>query len=237
MPEDIGFIIGLASALADCYNLLTFKRSSNHGRGFNQAGPRTMRNRAVLLDRDGIINEDVGYVGNPRRFRLLPKVPEAIRLLNEAGFKVIVVSNQSGVARGLFTEDAVDRVNRRMKRELLADGAVIDAVYYCPHHPEIGEPPYRTECDCRKPKPGLLLRAAEEFRLDLTQSYVVGDEARDVEAGHSAGCRTILVSGPHCESEVTGTKCDYVARDLYEAARIVLSDMTEQRPGTEEHRP
>lgn len=181
-----------------------------------------------MLDRDGIINEDVGYVGSPKRFRLLPRVSEAIKILNEADFKVIVVSNQSGVARGLFTEDAVDQVNGKMKQDLLAGGAIIDAVYYCPHHPEIGEPPYRTECDCRKPRPGLLLRAAAEFKLDLTQSYIVGDEVRDIEAGRSVGCRTILVDNRRQASDrgtssIPETVCDYVAKDLYDAAGIIVS--------------
>jgi len=151
------------------------------------------RRRAVFLDRDGTVAEEVGYVNHVSRVRLLPESAEAIRRIREAGFLVVVVTNQSGVARGYFEEPLVLQANQRL-RDLLGDrGAVLAAIYYCPHHPREGSPPYRQECDCRKPRPGMLLRAAREHGIDLPSSYMVGDGIVDVEAGRAAGVTAILV--------------------------------------------
>ena len=146
-----------------------------------------MSRRAVFMDRDGTICEEVGYVNHLSRSRLLPRSLEAIRLANEAGFLVIVATNQSGVARGLFDEDLVRAVHRQLVARAEAGGARLDAIYYCPHHPREGSPPYRQECDCRKPRPGMLLRAAREHDVDLPSSYMVGDSLVDLEAARAAG--------------------------------------------------
>ncbi|MEK7374927.1 MAG: HAD family hydrolase, partial [Thermodesulfobacteriota bacterium] len=138
---------------------------------------------AVFLDRDGTINEEVGYLDRIEKLRLIPGAAEAIRLINESGMKAIVVTNQSGVARKFFDEASVDEVHARLRDMLRAEGAFLDGVYYCPHHPTEGRGDYLRTCDCRKPAPGLLLRAAEELQLDLARSYMVGDTLKDIEAG------------------------------------------------------
>ena len=151
------------------------------------------RQAAVFLDRDGTINEEVGYLDRIEKLRLIPGAAEAIRLINESGMKTIVVTNQSGVARKIFDEASVDEVHTRLRDMLRAEGAFLDGVYYCPHHPTEGRGDYLRTCDCRKPAPGLLLRAAEELRLDLARSYMVGDTLKDIEAGTRAGAKGILV--------------------------------------------
>jgi len=149
--------------------------------------------RAVFFDRDGTLIDEVGYLRTPGQVRLKPGAAEMIRRIKQAGLLVVVVSNQSGVARGLFTASDVDRANERMRELLAKEGARIDAFYYCPHLPTGTVPAYAKECDCRKPKPGLLHQAAQDFDIDLTESFMVGDAPRDVEAGRSAHCRTIFV--------------------------------------------
>jgi len=176
------------------------------------------------MDRDGTIIEDPGYLGDPAGVRLLPKAAAAIRLLNKSGAKVIVVSNQSGVARGFYTEDDVNKVNRRLQEELVARGAVIDGFYFCPHHPLEGKGSYLLDCQCRKPGPGLLLRAAGEHRIDLARSYMIGNEMCDIGAGANAGCKTILVrNGGEGQESVTqdegNISPDYIVKDIYQAAQ------------------
>jgi D-glycero-D-manno-heptose 1,7-bisphosphate phosphatase len=149
--------------------------------------------RAVFLDRDGTINVDHGYVFRPAEFELIPGSVEAIGRLNSAGFLVIVVTNQAGVARGLYEEADVHELHRHLDRELASHGATIDAYYYCPHHPEKGRGSYLRECACRKPLPGMLLQAAADFSLELHSSFLVGDKSSDIQAGVAAGCRPILV--------------------------------------------
>jgi D-glycero-D-manno-heptose 1,7-bisphosphate phosphatase len=140
----------------------------------------------VFLDRDGTIAEEAGYLNHPSRFHIFSSAAPAIRRLNEAGLAVIVVSNQSGVARGYFPESLVLQVNERMQRELSAAGARLDAVYYCPHGSGDG-------CDCRKPKTGMIERAAREHHLDVPRSYVVGDRYADMELAFRAGCKAVFV--------------------------------------------
>ena len=152
-----------------------------------------MKQRAVFIDRDGTISEEVGYLDHPSRFRLLPGAAEAVRLLNESGWLAIVVTNQAGVAYGYFPEEMIGAVHDRMKEELESAGARLDAIYYCAHHPTIGHPPYRLDCDCRKPKPGLIHRALGDFDIDLSQSWVIGDRYVDIELAANAGARSALV--------------------------------------------
>ena len=152
---------------------------------------------AVFLDRDGTILDELGYLGDPDGVKLLPGAAAALARLNRAGLPALLVTNQSGVARGYFTEADLDAVHARMAELLAEEGAHLDGIYSCPHHPGAGEPPYRRECDCRKPGPGLFLQAAREHDLDPTASAVVGDAARDLEAGERAGVplRLLVATG------------------------------------------
>ena len=149
--------------------------------------------RAVFIDRDGTLSEEVGYINHPERFRLFSYAGEAIRHLNENGWLAIVTTNQAGVARGYFSEEMIETVHKSMGEKLAADGAHLDAIYYCAHHPSVGEPPYRFDCDCRKPKPGLIARAARDFDIDLKNSWMVGDRYSDIQMARNAGVRSAFV--------------------------------------------
>jgi D-glycero-D-manno-heptose 1,7-bisphosphate phosphatase len=152
-----------------------------------------MKKRAVFIDRDGTINVEKEYLHQPEDFEFIPGAPEAIRILGEAGFLVVVVTNQSGVARGYYGEADVKRLHVYMDDLLAQEGAKVDAYYFCPHHPENGTGKYLIDCECRKPNPGMLLQAASELGIDLTASWMIGDKLADVEAGIAAGCRSALV--------------------------------------------
>ncbi len=151
------------------------------------------RQTAVFLDRDGTINEEVGYLDRMEKLRLLPGAAEAIRLINESGMKAVVVTNQSGVARGIFDEAFVDEVHAHLREMLGEQGAFLDGVYFCPHHPTEGRGRYLRSCDCRKPAPGLLLRAAQELSLDPERSTMIGDTLKDIETAARIGVRGLLV--------------------------------------------
>lgn len=166
---------------------------------------------AVFIDRDGTICKDVHYMRRPEQFELLPGAAEGIKLLNELGVNVIVATNQSGLARGYFTEADLQKIHERMIEELSKRGARIDAIYYCPHHPN-------DNCDCRKPKIGMLKQAARDFDLDLRKCFFIGDKRLDVETGRNGGCESILIPGPETE---LGTKADYMTANLREAAKLV----------------
>jgi D-glycero-D-manno-heptose 1,7-bisphosphate phosphatase len=187
-----------------------------------------MPHRAVFLDRDGTINEEVGYVNHLDRFVLLPRVGEAVRLLNENGFKAVVVTNQSGVARGYFSESLLRLVHQRMEDLLGKEGARLDGIYYCPHHPDVGGPPYRQKCRCRKPDTGLVETAVKELDVDCSKSYVIGDRGAEVEFARRIGARGILVltgygkgEWEYCRDQWKATP-DHVALDLYEAVQWIL---------------
>ena len=188
-----------------------------------------MSRRAVFMDRDGTISEEVGYVNHPSRYRVFPYSAEAVRLLNEAGWLAILVTNQAGVARGYFTEDIITAVHGVLESELELGGARLDAVYYCAHHPTVGEPPYRLDCDCRKPRPGLIERAARDHDIDLAQSWMVGDRHSDVELAHNAGTRSAFVLSGYGRGEweyqrsVWRRQPDLVAEDLLEAVKKIVN--------------
>lgn len=195
-----------------------------------------MRRRAVLLDRDGTICREVGYVNDISRLELLDRSAEAIRRLNEAGLQTVAVTNQSGVARGYFGEELLADVHDRL-RELLAErGARLDGIYYCPHHPETGDERYRCRCHCRKPGPGMLHRARDEMGVDLASSYMVGDRYDDLLAGVAAGATPILVlTGYGREAwEEHGsswtTRPAHVAEDLLGAVEWILRREREREP-------
>jgi len=176
--------------------------------------------KAVFLDRDGVINVEKGYLHRIEDLEFLPGAPEAIRLLKEAGFLVIVVTNQSGVARGYYSMEAVTLLHRHMADALAARGASVDAWYVCPHHPEHGD-----ECSCRKPLPGMIEQAAADFRIDPARSYMIGDKSSDVAAGLAAGCRSLLV-GTGYGAEQSGAVPDHVPvfANLLEAAQAIVKD-------------
>lgn len=185
--------------MGDAY--LWFPTASGHkGAGSAQAGARsrTVRRkhmvegkvlrRAVFLDRDGTLNKDVGYVHRKEDWQWLPGVAEALKRLRAVGYVLVVVSNQSGIARGMYDREALRLLEEWVNAELSAKNAAIDAWYYCPHLPEI-----TGHCECRKPEPGLLLQAARDLELDLANSWMIGDRVRDVQAGIAAGCQSILL--------------------------------------------
>ncbi len=149
--------------------------------------------RAVFIDRDGTLNEDIGYVSTPDELVLYPWAAEAVRLINESGLLTVVITNQSGIARGMYTEETLDAIHSRMIEELAREGARIDAVYYCPHHPDVWDARYRIACECRKPRTGMLDKAAREHRIDLARSFVIGDKASDITLADNAGARGALV--------------------------------------------
>ncbi len=175
----------------------------------------TDKKRAVFLDRDGTINVEKNYLHKIEDFEFILGAPEAIKQFKDAGFLVIVVSNQAGIARGYFDEDDVEKLHDYIQRRLIDYDTSIDAFYFCPHHPVEGLGAYKVDCDCRKGNPGMLLQASKEHNVDLKRSFMVGDKLADIEAGERAGCQPILVmtgygeataikskssSTPHCKS-------------------------------------
>ncbi len=194
--------------------------------------------RAIFLDRDGTISQEVGYIHDIGHLRLLPNSAKAIRMLNRSGIKVIVVTNQSGVARGYYSEDHVRRVNDRLTALLKAEGVELDGIYYCPHHPTEGSGAYTQSCHCRKPEPGMLLQAASDQHVDLGRSFVVGDKLTDMEMAHRVGAKGVLVLTGYGQEEIgkkgeTGPEPDRIVSDLEEAVEWILSqlEMTESSAG------
>lgn len=182
------------------------------------------KHAAVFLDRDGTINEEVNYLSRMEQLRLYPQTLEAIRLVNAAGMKAVVVTNQSGIARGYFTEEFVCSVHNRINELLRAGGARIDGFYVCPHHPVYGNGIYKQDCECRKPKPGLLLQAAAEMGIDLARSYMVGDMLKDIETGKKLGVKGILVRTGYGSNIVRTDMPAYIAEDVLEAVQWILKD-------------
>jgi D-glycero-D-manno-heptose 1,7-bisphosphate phosphatase len=185
-------------------------------------------NKAVFIDRDGTLSEEVGYINHPERFRLFPYAAAAIKELNDHGWLAIVTTNQAGVARGYFTEDMVDIVHENMKKQLESGGARLDAIYYCAHHPSVGDPPYRLDCDCRKPKPGLISRAAADLKIDLNESWMVGDRYSDIELARNAGVKSAFVLSGYGRGEWEHQRLswreqpDLVAEDLLEVVKRIV---------------
>lgn len=182
------------------------------------------KHAAVFLDRDGTINEEVNYLSRMEQLRLYPQTAEAIRLINAAGMKAVVATNQSGIARGYFTEEFVRSVHDRINELLRDGGARIDGFYVCPHHPVYGNGIYKLDCECRKPKPGLLLQAAAELDIDLARSYMVGDMLKDIEAGKNAGARGVLVRTGYGSNIVRTDMPAYIAEDVLEAVQWIMRD-------------
>ncbi len=181
-----------------------------------------MASQAVFLDRDGVLVEEVGYLRRIEDLRLVPGAVQALREINRHGLLSVVITNQSAVGRGLLTEEELHRVHEHMLQRFEEAGAHIDAIYYCPHHPQYGE---IRDCECRKPGIGMLLRAAEEHGIRLEESFLIGDQLTDIEAGNRAGCSTVLVKTGYGEtaldslasaSENGSRRPDFIARTVLE---------------------
>lgn len=185
----------------------------------------------VFMDRDGTVSKEIGYVNHADRFELLPRSGEAIKLLNEKGIKAMLATNQAGVARGYFPEERIKEVHEKLQNLLKAEAAYLDAIYYCKHHPDVGEGEYNKDCNCRKPEPGMLKQGAKEFDLDLTKSYMIGDKISDVEAAKQVNAKGILVLTGYglgvyeYEQDSWTVQPDYVAEDLYDAVEWILTDI------------
>lgn len=181
---------------------------------------------AVFLDRDGTINEDVGYLTDLAELRIYPFAPDAIRLLRRAGFATVVVTNQGGIARGVLTEALVQETHRRMAERLARAGAAIDAWYHCPHHPASVVPDLFTPCECRKPGTAMPRAAAERLGLDLARSWVIGDHWRDVQMGHAIGARAVLLRTGHGRDQERarpeGQRVEAICDNLMAAVAFVL---------------
>ncbi|MDP8244278.1 MAG: HAD family hydrolase [Candidatus Hinthialibacter antarcticus] len=189
-------------------------------------------NSAVFLDRDGVLIEDVHLLTQPQKIRVLPSVVDALINLHNNGFRLLVASNQTVVARGLLSEDEMYSLQKQIEDQLMQQGAPpIDGFYACPHHPQATLPAYRIDCQCRKPRPGLILHAAKEYQIDLSTSYMVGDRITDIHAGVAAGCKTVLVqTGAHVAPTIQTSDIldetiqpDFICKDLGDAAEWILA--------------
>lgn len=184
----------------------------------------------VFLDRDGTINKERGYITRVKELSLLPHSAEAIRLLNRLGLKAVVVTDQSGVARGLLTEERLREINGYMERLLREEGARLDGIYYCPHHPLYGNESCRQSCFCRKPNPGMVFRASAYFLIDPKLSYVVGDKEEDIELAIRIGAKsTLVLTGMGRKTLQGGTSPSYAADHLLDAVRWIENDLTVSR--------
>jgi D-glycero-D-manno-heptose 1,7-bisphosphate phosphatase len=187
------------------------------------------RRAAVFFDRDGTLNEEVEFLSSPQQLRLIPGAAQAVRAVNDRGLAACVISNQSGIARGLFTEEDLVPIHAKLAREMDLEGARIDRIYYCPHHPTLGNPPYNVACDCRKPRPGMLERAGREMALDLPRSFVIGDRLIDVQAAHAVGAGGILVLtgwGTRARDEIKAGDVgpEFIADSVKEAVEYIFHE-------------
>ena len=182
------------------------------------------KRKAVFLDRDGTINVEVQYLSEVKDFQFIPGVPWALKCLKQAGYLLVVVTNQSGIGRGYYDEAALETIHSHMHEDLANFGAAIDACYFCPHHPEHATGDYLKECGCRKPLPGMLQQAAQDLHIDLAASFMIGDKLADVEAGLAAGCTSLLVLTGHGSGQVAGLPPGVEAYpDLLAAAEAILA--------------
>ena len=198
------------------------------------AGPQNGGSKlrpAIFLDRDGTVTDEVGYINHISRAKVYPFAAEAVRMLKSTGLPVIIVTNQSGVGRGYFTEEIIGQVHRMVQQTLQDAGTSIDAYYYCPHHPSAVVADYRQECRCRKPGTGMPEAAAEEFGIDLSRSYMVGDTYRDMKMGFGIGARTVMLMTGYGRGEYEYRRGewprmpDLIAENLLDAAQIILQEL------------
>jgi len=187
-----------------------------------------MKKPAVFIDRDGTVNEQMGYVNHPSRFVILPGVAEAFRILNKNGYLAIIVSNQSGVARGYFPIELVYNIHSSMKESFLKEGATVDGIFFCPHYPKGSDPEYSHDCDCRKPKTGLIKQACEQFNIDMSRSYMIGDHYTDMELADHSNIKGILVKTGYGAGVIEynlpamDAKPCYIAEDLLAAVNWII---------------
>jgi len=196
-----------------------------------------MKNKAVFVDRDGVINEliyyeELGIVDSPftaSQIKVYPDVGKSIKKLQKLGFKIVLVSNQPGLAKGNFTMEAMEKMRAKMTSELKKQGVALDAEYYCFHHPYGKVKKYREVCECRKPKPGMLIQAAKDLDINLKESWMIGDGITDIQAGQAAGVKTIFVGRLKCDickiMDDQNTKADFIAPNLYKAAQIIETEV------------
>ena len=186
-----------------------------------------MGNFAVFFDRDGTLNEDPGYLGDPDSLKLYPDIGKALSdLKKKLNPKLIVISNQSGIARGILTDEMVQSVNNKINTVLAESGVAIDAFYYCPHHPDFSE---KKDCSCRKPSPEMVFKAAKDFNIDLSHSFLVGDSVSDIECGKNAGVKTILIKTGYGEESLSVLQNQnnfptFVAQNMLEVNKIIQKD-------------
>ena len=191
--------------------------------GFETMTSPKAKTAAVFVDRDGVLIRDVGYLFQVGDLEVLPRVPEALRLMRRAGLKVIVVSNQSAVGRGWLSEKDLIAIHEELRRQLARSGAFLDGIYYCPHHPTEGRGPYRTACSCRKPNPGMIERACLELGVDPSVSYVVGDQERDMELAFRVRAKGIWIRKGGSSEPESSLRCR-VAEDLWQSALWIRED-------------
>lgn len=176
-------------------------------------------NKAIFLDRDGVINIEVGYLSTPSDFEIIEGTIEALKILNEKGFLLIVVTNQAGIARGYYTEENLKDIHSKMKAVLKQHEMTLTDIFYCPHHPE-----FTGSCNCRKPNPGMILEAKKKYNIDLDNSYMVGDTLNDIQTGIAAKCKTVLVLtgyGKEEQKKIGSIKPDMIFKNLYEFAKHI----------------
>lgn len=174
------------------------------------------KKKAIFLDRDGVINKEVSYLSNPDDFEFIEGSIEALKTLKQKGFLLIVITNQAGIARGFFTEKTLQKIHEKMIKLLKQENIALDDIYYCPHHPE-----FTGECDCRKPNPGMILKAKKQHNISLKNSFMVGDTLNDIETGMNARCKTVLLLTGYGEEErrkIDGIRPDFIYNDLKEFA-------------------
>lgn len=190
-----------------------------------------MEKGAVFLDRDGTVNEEMGYINHPSRFIIFPFVAESIRIFNRLGLKVIIITNQSGVARGYFPESLVIKLHKKLLSKMKEQEAIIDAIYYCPHHPREGLKKYKIDCPCRKPKPGMIIKAVEEHKIDLGKSYMVGDRYKDIVFARNLNIKSGFVLTGYGRGEYTFDKekweyePDFVGENLLDIAQQIKTQI------------
>ncbi len=189
------------------------------------------RRRAVFFDRDGTLNKEIGYLNHSSLLELYPFAGKAVGLVNRANLLTIVVTNQAGLAQGLFEEPALEKIHRQLSDRIQTAGGKLDGIFYCPHHPRAIVETYRVECDCRKPSAGMLERAATRFGIDLERSFIVGDRYVDIQAGHRVGARSVLVLTGFGKQEWEAGQAqeqrqpDYVAKDVYQAVCWIMHQL------------
>lgn len=186
-------------------------------------------NIAVFIDRDGTINEEVDYLNDMAQLHIFPYAASSIALLNKGGIKAVVITNQAGVARGHLSEEFLFKLHNKIKEEFSANGAYLDGIYYCPHHPQFGDERYRKVCECRKPNIGMLKTASADLHINIFKSYVIGDKLTDIELAHNAGCKGVLVLTGYGKLEQGQIKKNniphYIAGDLAVAVEWILNDI------------